>query len=89
MLGPSIGVVIVVVILLLLLLLLLSSISSDPLSPDFHLFDFQKLNSTYLKLMPNSNSSVARFENETTLWKNEAKPLKNGILTDYPTKKQV
>ena len=43
----------------------------------------------YLKLMPNSNSSVARFENETTLWKNEAKPLKNGILRDNSTNKQV
>ena len=86
--GPSI-VVVFVVILLLLLLLLLSSISSHPLSPDFHLFDFQKLNITYLKLMPNSNGSVARFENETTLRKNEAKPQKNGILRDNSTNKQV
>ena len=39
MLGPAIVVVIVVVILLLLLL---SSISSHPLFPDFHLFDFKK-----------------------------------------------
>ena len=39
--------------------------------------------------MPNSNSSVARFENETTLWKNEAKPLKNGIFRDNSTNKQV
>ena len=39
--------------------------------------------------MPNSNGSVARFENETTLRKNEAKPQKNGILRDNSTNKQV
>ena len=39
--------------------------------------------------MPNSNGSVARFENETTLRKNKAKPQKNDILRDNSTNKQV